>query len=306
VEARFRHLLCPIDFSETSRHAFDHAVMLARWYGARVSILHVHQLSIPVYGVSHLGQEAVQPVLLTDAERQHLMDRLNSEVAADRASAGLEIDVALLEAIGVADTILEQARELAVDGLVLGTHGRSGIQRLILGSVAERVLRQAACPVLTVPPRTPDAVPRDVKALERILCPIDFSPSSIRALDYAGSLAREAGAIVTVLHVVELPPDLSDFPSSGVAEYRNSQFQKALAAVTRAIGDTLDPTCVAEPLVLVGKSYREILRVAADQEADLIAMGVRGRGSLDLLFFGSTANHVVREARCPVLTIRGR
>jgi nucleotide-binding universal stress UspA family protein len=279
--------------------------MLAKWYGARLSVVHIHQLTIPVYGVSHLGQEAVQPVLLTETERRQLLDRLDAEVAADRTSAGLEIDVTLLEAIGVADAVLEHARELAADGLVLGTHGRSGVERLILGSVAERVLRRASCPVLTVPPRTPDAVSRSVNALQRILCPIDFSPSALRALGYAASLALEAGARVTVLHVVELPPDLSDFPTAGVAEYRNSRFQHALAEVTGAIRSTVDPKCPAEPLVLVGRSYREILRVAADQDADLIAMGVRGRGSLDLLFFGSTANHVVREARCPVLTIRG-
>jgi nucleotide-binding universal stress UspA family protein len=104
---------------------------------------------------------------------------------------------------------------------------------------------------------------------------------------------------------VELPPDLSDFPSPGLADYRNSRFQQAVADVTRATKATLAPTCAADPLVLVGKSYREILRVAADQNADLIAMGIRGRGTLDQAFFGSTTNHVVREARCPVLTIRG-
>jgi len=302
---QIRHVLCPIDFSDVSRHALDHAVVLARHYDARLSVLHVHQLSMPVYGVSYMGPEGLQPIVLTDLERQQLLERLDTYVAADRAATDVEIETVLDETVNVADDILARARSSSVDLITLGTHGRSGFQRLVLGSIAEKVLRKACCPVLTVPPHAPDAVPRDGVSIQRILCPVDFSCSSRRALEYSASLAQEAHARLTVLHVLELPPDLSEFPYSGLAEYRNNQFQKARKHLSEAVKASVPPACPVDELLLVGRVHREILRVAADQGADLIAMGVQGRHAVDLMFFGSTANHVVREATCPVLTLRG-
>jgi nucleotide-binding universal stress UspA family protein len=194
---------------------------------------------------------------------------------------------------------------MSTDFIVMGTHGRSGFERLILGSVAEKVLRKASCPVLTVPSRAVDAVPRDVTSLHRILCPVDFSTSSGHALEYAASLAQEAQASLTVLHVVELPPDLSEFPYTGLTEYRDTRFQEARAHLSQAVKTGVPAAYKAEELVLVGKGYREILHVATDRAVDLIAMGVQGRGAADLMFFGSTANHVIRQAVCPVLTLKG-
>jgi nucleotide-binding universal stress UspA family protein len=302
---RIRHILCPIDFSDASRHALDHAVALARWYDARLSVLHVHQLSMPVYGVSYVGPEGLQPIVLTDLERQQLLERLDTYVAADRAATDLEIETVLDETVNVPDAILACARSTPIDLIALGTHGRSGFQRLVLGSIAEKVLRKACCTVLTVPPHAPDVVPRNIVSIQRILCPVDFSCSSRRALEYAGSLAQEAHARLTVLHVLELPPALSEFPYGGLAAYRNSQFQKARKHLSEAVRASVPPACPVDELLLVGGVHREILRVAADQGADLIAMGIQGRGSVDRMFFGSTANHVVREATCPVLTLRG-
>jgi nucleotide-binding universal stress UspA family protein len=294
-----------VDFSDVSRHALDHAVALARWYGAGLSVLHVHQLSMPVYGVSYMGPEGLPPIVLTDLEREHLLERLDTYVAADRDAAKVEIETLLDEDVNVPDAILSRARSTGADVIALGTHGRSGFQRLVLGSIAEKVLRKACCPVLTVPPHAPDAVPRDVVSIQRILCPVDFSRSSRRALEYAASLAQEAHARLTVLHVLELPPDLSELPYSGLAEYRNDQFQKARKHLSEAVKVSVPPACPVDELVLVGRVHREVLRVASEQGVDLIAMGIQGRGAVDLMFFGSTANHVVREATCPVLTLRG-
>ena len=304
---RIRHILCPIDFSDVSRHALDYAIALARWYGARLSVLHVHQLSMPVYGVSYMGPEGLQPIVLTDLERQQLLERLDTYVAADRAATDVEIETVLDETVNVPEATLGRARSMPADLITLGTHGRSGFQRLVLGSIAEKVLRKACCTVLTVPPHAADAVPRDVVSIQRILCPVDFSCSSRPALEYAASLAQEADARLTVLHVLELPPDLSEFPyTTGlVAEYRNDRFQKARKHLSEAVKASVPPACAVNELVLVGRAYREILRVAAEQGSDLIAMGVQGRGAADVMVFGSTTNHVVREATCPVLTLKG-
>ena len=301
---RIHHILCPIDFSDESRRALDQAIALARWYDARLSVLHVYRLFTPVYGVSYMGLEGLQPIVLTDLERQQLFERLEAYVAADRAAAHVKIETLLDETMNVPDTILSRARSSSADLIALGTHGRSGFQRLVLGSVAEKVLRKASCPVLTVPPHVSGAVPRGIASIQRILCPIDFSRSSGRALEYAASLALQARARLTVLHVLELPPDLSEFPNAGITEYRSERFKQARMHLSEAVKASLPPTCPVDELLLAGRSYREILRVAAEQDADLIAIGVHGRGAADMLFFGSTTNHVVREATCPVLTLR--
>jgi nucleotide-binding universal stress UspA family protein len=301
---QIRHVLCAIDFSEISRHALDYAIVMARWYGARVSVLHVHQLSPPVYGAPYVGPEALEPIVLAEVERRELAHRLDAYVAEDRSTSGTAIDTLLDEALNVPAVILSRARSEAADLIVIGTHGRSGFQRLVLGSVAEKVLRQACCPVLTVPPRAPDAVPRSILSVERILCPVDFSGASNRALVFAGSLAEQTHAHLSVLHVLELPPDLSDPPYSGIAEFRHDQFQRARRVLADTVKELVPPTCPVQQLLLVGRSYREILRVAAEQGADLIAIGVQGRSAADMMFFGSTTNHVVRTATCPVLTVR--
>jgi nucleotide-binding universal stress UspA family protein len=299
-----RKILCPIDFSGTSRRAFDYALALARWHRASVSVLHVHQLATPVYASSSIGPEAFVPIRLTELEQQQLLATLNEYVAVDREAGGVSIDTILDESLDVTGAILTHAASIHADLIALGTHGRSGFQRLVLGSVAEKTLRRAGCPVLTVPPHTPDAVPRQLAAIQRILCPVDFSRSSMRALAYGASLAQETGARLTILHVVELPPDLSEPPNPALADYVTSVHEQARYQMREAIGTTVPATCTTEVLHLTGNADREILRVANEREADLIAMGVHGRGAMDLLFFGSTTSHVIREAICPVLTLR--
>jgi nucleotide-binding universal stress UspA family protein len=226
-------------------------------------------------------------------------------VADDRAATSLKIETALDEEANVAAAIVSRAQSTSVDLIVIGTHGRSGVERLILGAVTEKVLRKAACPVLTVPAQAPDAVPREAGAIRRILCPIDFSSSSEEALEYAAALAQETHARLTALHVLELLPDLAEYAdAAGLTEYRHTRFERARVHLSQAVKATVHEACKTDELVLVGRAYAEILRVAEDQDADLIAMGVRGRGAIDLMFFGSTANHVVRAAHCPVLTVK--
>jgi nucleotide-binding universal stress UspA family protein len=307
MPVRIHHILCPIDFSEGSRRALDHAVTLARWYHARLSVVHVYPRAIPVYGISYTGPEGLQPVVLSEVDRQQLLSRLDAEVVEDRAATHLTIETVLDEAANVPEAVVSRARTTSVDLIVIGTHGRSGFERLMLGSVAEKLLRKAACPVLTVPAHAPDAVPREAGSIRRIVCPVDFSSSSEDALEYAASLAQESHASLTVLHVLEQLPDLGEYADAvGLTEHRDARFQQARTQLSHTVKAIVRGTCKADELVLVGRAYAEILRVAGDQAADLIAMGVRGRGTTDLLFFGSTTNHVVRAARCPVLTIKGK
>ena len=306
MPSRIHHILCAIDFSPGSRKALDQAVILARRHQASLSVLYVHQSSMPSYGVPYVGLEGLGAVLLTDLERRELLARLDAEVAEDREAAGISIETVLEEAVNIPSAIVACANTTGADLIVIGTHGRSGFERLMLGSVAEKVLRKATCPVLTVPPGAPDVVPRDTTATRRILCPIDFSPSSESALGYAVKLAQEAQARLAVLHVLELPPELSEYSEAmDLARYRDLRFQEAWLRLTRLIKTVVGETTLAHELILVGKPYKEILEVASSEAADLIVIGVRGRNTADVLFFGSTTNHVVRAAHCAVLTVKG-
>lgn len=303
-------ILCPIDFSDYSRRALDHAVAIARWYDSTITAFHVYAVPPP----AAYGLESPPPVgmVLTPADRERLTAAMARFVETANAS-GVPIEIAIGQGTSAANDILQQADAMRADLLTLGTHGRSGFDRLVLGSVTEKVLRKANVPVLTVPAHAPDAVPAASVVFKQILCLIDFSDSSMHALNYAMSLAQEADARLTVLHVmvydlgIEAPEMyetvLADRRLS-VTDYRSRCEAYSLERLKAAVPDTVRAYCTVETLVATGKPYREILRVAAEQQADLIVMGVQGRGAADVMVFGSTTQHVVRQATCPVLTIR--
>jgi nucleotide-binding universal stress UspA family protein len=143
-------------------------------------------------------------------------------------------------------------------------------------------------------------------AFRNILCPMDFSRCSERALDFGISLAARVDGTVTALHVVEAldgEPELHG--PEYIAEFRRRQCQVAQAALRDVIAAHAGTAKVTD-LIALGRPHREILRVAAEHASDLIVVGVRGRGALDITPFGSTTNHVVRRATCPVVTIRSQ
>jgi len=303
-----RRILCPIDFSDYSRHALDHAVAIARCYGSTIALLNVYATApVPVHAAGSLMHRAA--AVLTPGDRGALLTAMKG-FAEQEVGSGIPIDFDLSEG-PVAAEILDRAKTMPADLLVMGTHGRSGFERLMLGSIAEKVLRKAACPVLTVPPRAADVVPVPPVLFKHIVCATDFSDCATHALDYAMSLAQEADARLTVLHVLEVPedltPDLYETAHDGeptLASYVKAANRDRRERLQAAVPETVRTYCTVESVMATGKPYREILRVAGEQPTDLIVMGIRGRRAADLLFVGSTTHHVVREARCPVLTLR--
>jgi nucleotide-binding universal stress UspA family protein len=300
---QIRHVLCPIDFSESSRRALEHALTLARWYGARLRALHVVPKTLPP--LSSLGVTTSQS--LEPAVRDRLRADLLEELRLFSPPEAKKVDVEAVVREG--DTAAEIARETRADAdlVVLGSHGRSGVERGLLGSVTEKVLRKAGCPVLTVPHQAQEAARAPAPSFKRILCAIDFSDASLRALEYALSFAQEADGRVRLLHVVEGPAGEEPAGSDRltVGEYRRSREAEARKRLETLIPQGAKEWCEPEAAIVAGTPYREILRLADEGGADLIAMGVQARGGLGALFFGSTANHVVRAASCPVLTTRG-
>lgn len=304
-----RRILCPIDFSDCSRRAVDHALATAKWYESTITLLHVCAV-VPT--AAYAPADPILPsMVLTQEDREELLASMR-RVAAAEAAAGVPIEFEVGEG-NAATEILARAKATSSDLIVMGTHGRAGFERLVLGSVTEKVLRKAACPVLTVPPHLIGVVPTPSVLYRCVVCAVDFSDCSVHALNYAMSLAQEARARLIVVHVIEMPPDtiqeehetMLGSPRS-LREYVAAAGADRLARLQDAIPESVRAYCIVDTVLATGKPYREILRVAAEQKGDLIVIGIQGRGAADLLFFGSTAQHVVRQATCPVLTLRRR
>lgn len=298
----FEKILCPVDFSESSDRALDYALALAKRHGGRVAVLHV----LPtVLADPDTYPYLTEPVLASGEARDRAYRRLGDFV--HRALAdGIGAEV-ILEDGDVVDEVLKKAKRFEADLLVMGTHGRRGFQRLLLGSVTERVLRQSEAPVLSVSPSAPK-LQTGRAPFRKILCPVDFSPSSLAGLSASLAL-REGNAELLVLHVVEfyLPPALGEavaFDVTGLQAHHRSEGQ---AKLEKLVPDGARANTRLETVALdSGSPYREILKTAEREGAELIVMGVGSRSSADMMFFGSTANHVVRAAACPVLTVRSQ
>ncbi len=202
----------------------------------------------------------------------------------------------------IAPALAQVIEERKIDLLVLGTHGRSGVGKLFLGSVAEEVFRRAPCPVLTVGPHVCSKLEDEIH-FQHILFATDFSDNSLAELAYAVSLAEEDQAKLTYLHVVEQP-------AAGIAN-----LDEVTAALMLRLQNLLpsdaEPWCLAECLLEFGRQFvspaQRILEVARAQLADLIVLGVRPvHGNLGLTtHLSSTTAQILTHAACPVLTVRG-
>jgi nucleotide-binding universal stress UspA family protein len=297
---KFRRVLCPIDLSESSAGPLACAVALTRWYKGRLTVLTV----VPTFDSVQVqsGQLGDPVSFLRPIPREEVLGALR--VALD-AAGGTTLDATLIAETGdPVETIVDQAVGIPADVIVMGTHGRRGFDRLLLGSVAEKVLRKAPCPILTVPPHASVTAPAGV-TFRRILCPMDFSPSALQAFGFALDLARQGGGVVTVLHVIEwlTEEELRPNPQFSVVEYRQQLIELAQARLRTLIAEA-KPGCATEDVVMVGRAHREIVQTAAANQTDLIVMGAQGRGGIGLALFGSTTQQVVRAAECPVLTVR--
>lgn len=295
-----KRILCPTDFSEPSRRAFVTATSFARWFEADLTVLHVVP-GVPATALLLSGTPV--PIPLQPNARQGYLEALGGMIGPARG-AGVAAGAELREGDPVRE-ILRLADSLPADLIVLGTHGYSGFERLVLGSVTEKVLRKATCPVATIP-HPPGFTPTEELRVATVLCPVDLSASTPLGLEMAATLAKKAEATLLVLHVLEHVPDedpraLMHF---NMPEYRSFLEVDARERLHETIPAAVRSSCRVEELIETGRAYREILRVAAERRADLIVMGIQGRTALDLMIFGSTAQHIVRQAACPVLTVR--
>jgi nucleotide-binding universal stress UspA family protein len=288
-------ILCPIDFSEFSDIAFRYALSLAQHYRAKLFVQHVVELwrRPEASFVPARYYDDLRGRLLHNAEeklQEFVKNRAHNDIQPERV---VELETA-------SDSILAFAEAQKTDMIVMGTHGRRGFDRLMLGSVTERVIRKASCPVLAVRKPLHDFISsgqqQDPVHLSRILFSTDFSKNSQRALDHAISLTTEYKAELTLLHVLE------DIPVS-------ANIEEAIATATEQL-DQLIPlplegrkTGRIKTLVRIGKPYQQIIQLALEAQTDIAVMAVRGRSALDLAVFGSTTHRVLQLGPCPVLVI---
>lgn len=281
-------ILCPVDFSDFSERAYDYAQSLARHYEAKLLVQHVVPLlplDYPYFSFSDSWGELYSNV--NASAKQRLQELVKS-----RGWAGVPTDIITGQG-SPAREILAFAGMRSVDLIVMGTHGRQGLDRLAMGSVTERVLRNAVCPVLTISKPAHDFVAgakdQDPVQMHRILFCTDFSEHSERALRYALSLAMEYNAELTLLHVFEKAPGDPDLTPRVIRQLEESVPAEA------------HDWCTVKTAVRTGKPYYEIAQMAREAPMDLIVMGVRGRNVLDLALFGSTTHRVIQLGPCPVL-----
>lgn len=295
-----RTILCPVDFSEASGRQVDLAAALARAYGARVVLFHSRETYVSP--LADLPPGWVMPAAQIEAEVKAIASRLG-ERAADLRRAGVTVVERIVEGHPVA-AILEAVRAESADLVVIATHGRRGFERMLLGSVTEKILRKAPCPVLTVPPAFAGAAVWPPAG--GVVCGVDFSPSSRNALTHAATIARNARVPLTVVHVVEVAgeEDIPELAHFNVPEFRRAVMAEArerLDAVVRELG--ADPA--PEAVLVGGKACRHVLDVAAKRHAGLVVVGATGKNVAERALLGSAASEIVRAATCPVLTVRG-
>ena len=288
-------ILCPIDFSEFSVRAYRYALSVAEHYRAKLVAQHIVELwRYPSAGFAASAQLYDE---FCSALRENGREELQKFV---RNYTDSEIRPELMVQMGSApDSILSFAEAQKADVIVIGTHGRRGYDRLTLGSVTNRVMRTAPCPVLVVCNAPLDSMPEgkehgQVHRLTRILFCTDFSKNSETALKYAISATEEYDAELTLLHVLEEVP--SRAKTDDAIKTTKEQLEKLIPPEGRE-------TLKIETAVRIGKPYQQIIQLALETQADMVAMGVRGRGALDLAVFGSTTYRVMQLGPCPVLAV---
>ena len=298
--ALFERILLPTDFSGFSSQALRHALALVRKFNARLKVVHVIQGFYPVGDAMLAAAPPVQGRKMAESDTHAFM--------AGARDAGIDYDLEIREGNPWRE-IQAAAAEMPADLVVMGTHGRGGPERFLLGSVAEKLSHRLPCPVMTVGHEEGRAWEAP-GLIGRILCATDFSENSERAFRSSLGLAASFGARVTLLHAIEQMPDL------GAARYRpvvpdvapllkeieRASSERLGKAVDALKGEFADVEVTAR--LGAGRAYKEIVRTADEERADLIVIGAQGHGLLEHFLSGSNAQQVIRRATCAVLTVR--
>jgi nucleotide-binding universal stress UspA family protein len=294
------NILCPTDLSACAGHALPHAVRLAGLCRADLHL--VNALVVHEADPGNAAHRLPNMDHLYEALERHAQAQMQS-VMDEHGDAGFRIKSAQVRSLSAAGAILDYAGENDVDLIVMGTHCRRGMRRLLLGSVAEQVVRLAPCPVLTVP-QGAEAGP--ASQVDRILVPVDFSDYAKLALGYAAELTSLFEAEMHLLHIVDevVYPDFYPpvMPSGGsVSDELRDQ---SLARLKDLLAEAPASGTPAHVHVRSGRAATAIADFAAELRADLIVLASHGLTGLSHILLGSVSENVVRRAPCSVFTVK--
>jgi len=297
----FDNVLLPTDFSACADHALTHAVDVADRFDAQLHILHVvNELDPDWYGITDAQKRAVK---LRAQIREEAEDRLHA-MAPNR---DVETTISLQLSFDVADSISEYVTERAIDLVVMGTHGRQGLDRLLLGNVADKLVRHAPCPVMTVREEVPWTGAEEDAGFQDVVAPIDFSDHSAAALRTAKRMAQRYDARLHLVFVAEqrTVPIFSDtgVPGVQVVEMDPEIVDNAGQALEQLNDNVGGPSVKSRYHVREGTVSDEIVDLAETQGGDLIVMATRGLTGRSRFLLGSNTERVVRGAPCPVLSL---
>ncbi len=289
----FKNILVPVDFSEFSDHAVEHALFLAEQYGSQVTFLHV----IVVFNLMYSESTQMIPEYENMVKEKEREQYEKLEAFKEKAEKrGVASDLQVIRAFKASESILEFVKENDVELVVIGTHGRTGVKKWIYGSVAEKIVRLCPSPVLTV------QQPLTKSAFEKILAPVDFSDYSKKAVETALSVAGQLNSQVEFLHVIVDPIPLGYYEAGieGLYTMDTELRERTLTRLKAFIGEA---EANATYTIANGAPYHEITEHAHDAQMDLIVMATRGNSGLSHFLIGSTTERVVPLAPCPVLTL---
>ncbi len=298
------NVVVPIDFSTESLKALTYATALLRNGEGTLHLVHVvdvdYSYALPTLLMAEPIVTTPEVARVNEAELKKLAAKFGDPDIAP------EIHVEVGRAF---DQICAVANELAADLLVIATHGHTGLKHLVLGSTAERVVQHAPCPVLVVRDDEHDLVDGDGGVrLRKVLAPVDFSECSRHGVSYAIALAKAHGATLVLLHCVQVQPLLpterydgfARMPAPGVIERAARQQMRKLVRSFDSQGVTI------ETVLAAGRPAQQICSYAAANDVDLIVTSTHGLTGFAHVLIGSTAEHVVRYARCPILVVPRR
>ena len=295
MKINLSRLLFATDFSDSSNEAIPYAVSLAREFQAELYFCHVIDLpAAATYGEALLDPQEIQQRI-----QQYAKDQLERLIPSE------DKNWQLLLTIGrPAEEIARLSEEFKIDLVVAATHGRSGLERFVLGSVSERLMHILPCPLLIV--RERDGASSPDGRFQKILVGCDFSEDSDLAVRYGCNLAQEFQSELHLVHVIE-PELFKDLmrPDSDAAQHieedMRAHFGEKLDCL---VSEEARYWCNPTTTLLAGQPHEEIIKYAVLHNIDLVVLGVHGRGFLEKLLLGSTTDRVVRTGPCPVLTVR--
>jgi nucleotide-binding universal stress UspA family protein len=290
MKVSFRNILCTTDLSDHSNTAIAYGAALAKEFNAKLYVGHVVDLTAMVaYGEVLFTPVEIQEKTVAYAEEQ---------IERNMRAAAVEWE-ALVSVGHPADEIARMVSEHAIDLVVSATQGRSGLKRVILGSVTGRLMRSLGCPFLIV---------RNLEnsrglMFKRIMVGCDFSEDSNLAFDYGLSLAQEFESELHLVHVMETADYKDLIKGEKGVDVETPDHKAKKEQLRRMLPEESYNWCHPKLVLLAGRPFEEITKYALFNQMDLIVLGIRGHNLIETLLAGSTTDRVSRQSPCPVLSV---